>query len=178
MSMMLNSYRFGSEIVGDGSVVGGEINFTDLDLSTYYAIRVFLSGLKVNTDGNSISLQLEIGGSIVSAAYQYAGVYRDSTGLSNAVGSASASALVLDHGSIGTGTGEGLSGFIDIGNAVSSLNKYTTSHLAYYNGVSEGYYLTLSGMLADSGNITGFRFFCPNGGGSLTAGRVFLMGLA
>jgi hypothetical protein len=178
--MIIQSIRcyLGGEVPNQGDVVSGEINLLGLDLSPYYMIRLYLSGLKVNADGNSISLQLELGGSMVTSAYQYAGAYRDSSGTTANVNSASASSLALDHGSIGNATGEGLSGYIDIGNAVSSLNKFTTSHLVYYNGSSESNYLTISGFLVNSGNITGFRFFCPDGGGSLTAGRVFLMGLS
>jgi hypothetical protein len=182
MSMMLNSYRFGSEIIDTGDVSGGFIDFTGLDLSSYYMIRVYLSGMKVNADDNSIGLQLEIGGSLVTTGYQYSYTMRDSAAVSNSAGSTSAAHINLHRDAandgVGTATGESLSGYFDLGNAVSSLNKYVTGHITHRQPDAESAYTTLSGMLANSGNVTGFRLLCTDGGGSLTAGRAFLMGLA
>jgi hypothetical protein len=171
-----------SEIVDDGDVVAGEINLTGLDLSSYYTIRVYLSGLKVNADDNSIALQLEMGGSVVSSGYQESYTDRESAGSTTSGGSTSIAYIELHNPGAGEGvgnaSGESLSGYLDIGNAVSSLNKFVTGHITYRQPNGQSVYTTMSGMLANTGNITGFRLFCTNGGGSLTAGRVFLMGLS
>ena len=180
MSMMVSPYAFGSEIIGDGSVVGGTIDFTGLDLAAFYMIRVFLSGLEVNASDNSIGLQLEMGGSVVSSGYQYvAGAF---TGASTtATGSASSAQINLhrDAASYGVGVaaGENLSGYFDVTNAVGTLDKYATGHMSYSRSSSTLVYTSVSGKLANTSNVTGFRIFCTDGGGSLTAGRAFIMGL-
>jgi hypothetical protein len=183
VSFLINPHGFGvGEIVNTGDVVGGEINLSGLDLSPYYTIRLFLSGLKVNADDNAIGLQLAIAGSLVTSGYQYAYGFRDSADLSNFSGSTSAAHINLHseaaNDGVGTATGESLSGYLDITNAVSSLNKHVSGHMSHRQADGHSAYTTISGMLTDTGNVTGFRLFCTDGGGSLIAGRVFLMGLA
>lgn len=172
----------GSEIIDDGTVSGGEIVFSGLDLSSYYTIRLYLSGIKVNADDNAVALQLEMGGSVISAGYQYGGTSRISDATNSNPNSASSSFINLHPSAaangVGTDTGELLAGYIDIGNAVSTLDKFVTAHMAHRQPDTNSVYTTISGRLANTSNITGFRIFCSDVGGSLTAGRAFLMGLS
>jgi hypothetical protein len=182
MTFLVNSFVFvDGETISSGDVAGGEINLTGLDLSLYDDVRLYFDGVVPNADDNSLALQLVLGGSTISAGYRYNLSSRSSSNTTNSINSASAADIPLTpvaaNFGIGTDTGECASGVIYLSNHSSSLIKLL--QVSSVIAIPAGTTLNSRGgsSLDNSSNVTGFRFFCPDGGGSLVSGRVTVVGI-
>ncbi len=181
MVQVINAYAFDDEFIESGDVVGGEINLSGLDLSIYDDLRVYYENIVANAADNSLSLQLVLGGSTISSGYRHRLASRTSAGTTDDINSTSASAIPLTPTAAGFGigndTGESASGILYLSNHSSSLIKLVQSVAII--GIPSGGSMHSRGLgsLDNGSNITGFRFFCPDGGGSLVSGRVTVVGI-
>lgn len=163
-------------------VVGGEITLTGLDLSEYADVRLYMDGITVDTDDAAVYMQLEIAGSVISTGYRHTIQHRSMNGGTSDSDSAATTVIPFARQGVtswglGNAAGECLSGVVRVHNFNQAVNKLLTLHTARTGPTGATIHSIGHAQLENTGLITGFRLYCPDGGAALASGNVFLVGI-
>ena len=179
MEFVIDPFRFNSELISSACVSGGTVTITGLNLSVYRDVRIHLRGFVPTTDGHSVAFRLVIGGSTITSGYFYITASRDQVNTYSENSSASSANIPLNTTTytVGNGTGENLSGVLNLSSHSTTNHKMIAGHITHLDTSGVMAYGQVCGGLANSGSVTGIVVYCPDSGGSLASGCVTISGV-